>query len=260
MFARRRKLLILSRSSRPLWTPDSLGADLKAWWDADDHGTARMTDDGLGLISSWTDRVSGIAVTGTLGARPTWGAAAFPNSKAGLTFDGVANTLRTTSFAGLPVGSTPGEIHVLATGTTTGRILCDYGTGVATLRRLYMSGSTVRASDGSINSAGTGPVWNGPAIAGAIFGPTTVDARMNGADQVGGTGATLNTGTTRFAIGSTSATTAASFWVGATRHVLVTLALSAANRLRLEGYLAWDSGLNALLPSTHPYVNHPPQV
>ena len=35
------------------WTPYDLGPGcLSAWWSADDHGTARMTDDGAGLISN----------------------------------------------------------------------------------------------------------------------------------------------------------------------------------------------------------------
>lgn len=40
--------------------------------------------------------------------------------------------------------------------------------------------------------------------------------------------------------------------------LLLTSALSAADRQKLEGYLAWKWGLQSNLPSTHPYKNYRP--
>ena len=65
--------LRLQRSTPGLWSPYLLNPSvLKAWWNADDHGTSYMTDDGAGLISSWIDRIGNVAVTGTTTQRPTW--------------------------------------------------------------------------------------------------------------------------------------------------------------------------------------------
>lgn len=230
-----------------VYTGASMGlvAPMVAWWNADDHGTPNMTDDGAGLISSWKDRIGGLELTAATTARPTWGAAAL-NSASGIAFDGAANTLRGTTLTGLPVSATPGQILALSTDGTSGRILCEYGgTSGGTLRRLYDSGNTVRASDGTVSSTAVGPTWSGPAVAAAIFGLTTVDARMNGvAQSPGGTGATLNTGTTRFAIGSSDATTAGSFWSGVVRHVIITTALTTAEQQKIEGYLARSGGVS----------------
>jgi hypothetical protein len=83
------------------WSPYLLEPSLlKGWWCADDYGTL-MTDDGGGLISSWTDRMSKIAATGATTDRPTWSASSWPGGQAGVTFDGAATRLFTLSFAAL---------------------------------------------------------------------------------------------------------------------------------------------------------------
>jgi hypothetical protein len=92
-----------------------------------------------------------------------------------------------------------------------------------------------------------------PHIVGAIFAATIYTARSNGREHPPVYGATLNTSTTRTRIGSNSANTAAAFWNGVVRHVLVTTELTQAQRLALEGWLAWDGGLLSSLPATHPY-------
>ena len=115
------------------FSPYDLGRDiLRNWWSADDHGTARMTDDGAGLISSWTDRIAGLAVTAVTAARPTYGATALAGRPA-LTFDGVANCLASTSLTNMPTGAQDGEIWALfsqaaaAPADTGNRDLIRYG-------------------------------------------------------------------------------------------------------------------------------------
>lgn len=242
-------------SPRVYWQPTDLGAALKAWWHAGDHGTPNMVDDGAGLISSWKDRIAAIDVVATTTARPTWAAASFNAAFAGVTFDGVANTLRGTTLTGLPVGATSGEIFAAASATAGGanRQVVNYG-GISAnlLRRLQDVSDKLRASDGSVLSDSLGSLVPLGILCG-IFTATTVQSRLNGVDSAAAAGAAVNTGTTRIAIGANNNTAAGNFWVGAIRHVLITAALTATQREQLEGWLAWDANMVALLPASHPY-------
>lgn len=244
--------------SRGTFAPTDLGGALVAWWNADDHDTANMTDDGDGLISAYVDRIGGLSLTAAAGARPTWGAAAFTGfdgtTKAALAFDGTANCL-TGATTGLPTGTTPGEIWLVATGPAvadgSNRNPFTYGgTAGGTFRRFRKATTdNASASDGAVtaNALSTTASWVGvPKIIGGMFGATTVEVRANGRAGTTATGATLNTGTTRTRIGADSANTAANFWLGAIRHVIVTTALTNAQRQQLEGWMAWDSGLVGL--------------
>ncbi len=89
------------------------GSALTHWWDARDHGTSRMVDDGAGLISSWTDRIAGLALTGTTTQRPTWSATALGSAYDGLTLNGSTNRLRAAATTGLPSGTTRSIVGAL---------------------------------------------------------------------------------------------------------------------------------------------------
>lgn len=251
----------LKACNRALWSPDVLCRSvLSAWWSADDHGTANMTDDGAGLISSWIDRIAGIALTGTTTARPTWASNSFNASKAGLTFDGTATALAGTSITALPNAAVAGEMWLSMTQTLaqTGVIL-SYGGIAAGARRKLTANATFHPilSDGTTNNQDlTGRVISLPsAVAGQMFS-TTANGFNTGvafaANPV--TIGALNTGTTRMRLGADNNTAAASFFGGVIRHaIILTGTLALADRQRLEGFLAWDGGFQASLPQTHPY-------
>ncbi len=61
---------------------------------------------------------------------------------------------------------------------------------------------------------------------------------------------TLNTGggTLRMRFGASNLNTPSSFWAGTARQILFTKSLSDADTLRMEGYLAWDGGIQSVLP------------
>jgi len=245
------------------FTPTDLGAALVAWWNADDHGTANMTDDGAGLISAWKDRVGGLSLTATTTARPTWSATSFNASGAScaaLTFDGTANCLTGTSFGSIPVSTTPGTIMVAGSGAGTAdansRFIIAYGgTAGGSQRRVGKNtADTAVGGDGTTQtSGGTLLNWLNEAIVSLDFAATTYTLAANGTVGTPTTGATLNTTATRIRIGASTATTAANFWKGMARHVFVTTALTTTQRQQLEGWIAWDCGLTGLLPATHPY-------
>lgn len=247
------------------WSPYVIPRSvLRAWWNVDDHGTALMTDDGSGVISSWSDRIGGLAITAATTARPTWAAASFNSAYAGITFDGVANCFVTTTLTSLPTAAVPGEIWMLCANTdptSTSECTIRYGgTAAATVRNVgaFTSASIIRysLSDFQTSIIDTSTVFTGYFVTGAAWDATTEYGFINGAptapaSAVLATG--LNTSTTRLRVGANTAATAAAFWGGLIRHVFVTTALGTADRQRLEGWMAWDVALNSLLPTTHPY-------
>jgi hypothetical protein len=166
--------------------------------------------------------------------------------------DGSNDSLRAEATTGLPTGATPGELWVMYSHVSgNNQAIVRYGgasTGVRSIGRT--SANTYNITDGTTTvSLSADPIG----IIAAIFEATEYTPRFNGFQQVGGTGATLNTSTTRITIGGNNAATAAGLWNGVIRHVLVTTLLTLSQRQALEGWLAWDSGLQHRLPATHPY-------
>lgn len=253
------------------WEPVAvLGTDLEEWWSAEDHGTANMTDDGAGLISAWVGRKGAVTVTAATTARPTYGATAFGGTKKGLTFDGTTDAMVSTSFAGLPGGATAGELWAVVSqdqldAVATVGTMVDYGgTNAGTDRCLFRS-RTASISAGFINdgtdSLGFSQVtvpFNGTHIIRGFWSGTTQGISLDGNTQVTETIAAFNTGSTRLRIGASNASSATNFLLGVVRHVLVTSILTAARRQQLEGWLAWDSGIQAKLPVAHPFRLSPP--
>jgi hypothetical protein len=226
-----------------------LGAALKAWWNADD-----LAD---GVVASWAPRVGGpTPVQATEAAKPIRAATSFNGNKPGVTFDGTDDFLRVDATTNLPTGATPGEIWAVYSWTATNSIVAfRYGgasTGVRSLQRLT-------GTSGAITDAATtanffmGSTAGTAQLVSAIFLATSYQARRFGRDEAATTGATLNTSTTRTTIGANNAATAATFWNGVIRHILVTTELTLAQREEVEGWLALDSGLQHLLPFNHPY-------
>lgn len=246
------------------WDPWDLRDELYAWWNADDYGSSLMTDDGLGRISSWKDRKYRINLTAATTARPTYGATAFNGAKKALAFDGTANTLATTDLSLIPTADVPCEVWALFDftapfGTAQARNLFSWGGLSGATRRLMNLQNTTaplfnvgNGATNTINYAGTAPDLYGKfaKIIGARWSGTVQNARYDGRPSLVGdtTVASLATGTSRFRLGSNNANTAGNFFYGPIRQFLITKILSASNRLRMEGWLAWDGGVQAVLP------------
>lgn len=247
---------------RGTFQPTDLGSALKGWWSADDLSAAS--------VSTWTDRISGIAATATSTAIPTWGATGWTtNSKPGVTFDGAANCLVSTSFAALPQGSTAGEMWALVNIDAAAASLAVAAYGGATTNRRNIGVSPVSGTRRALVTDGTTAITDtvtnmaGAHIVGGYWNGTTEGMRIDGADANPATGTitTINTSSTRLRIGASSGTSAATFLTGKLRHLMITTSLTDAQRLQLEGWLAWDGWSNAssnTLPATHPYKNAPP--
>lgn len=250
-------------TSPATWTLATLGAALVAWWNADDHGTANMTDDGSGLISAWKDRVGALSLTAATTARPTWAATSFNSAYPGVTGDGVANVLNLSATTGLPTGSTEGWIFLLASCVSNANLegLFGYGANITNQSRNFFKNSTNKGlysvSGNQVTDTAISIV--GPHILATKFTSTTIFPFVDGAATTPASAAVaLNTNTTRVRMFANMATTAAQFSALTISKAVITTALTTAQQQQIEGYWAWNYGLISLLASDHPYKNAAP--
>lgn len=225
-------------------TPLLLGSSLLAWWDAS-HG---VTLNGS-TVSAWADRKNGHTVEqATAAARPAFSASGF-NGAPGLTFDGSDDEL-TLASQPFPSGANPVELWAVVqqdalVADTSNRNVIAYGglvnTDLRTLRRRV---------DGGANQL-AGGIGNGATI--VIAPETTVDfsgrhvvrvsvgaaASQASIDGIAGaeTAVVPATGTTRVRIGANTADTAAGFWHGKMRDVIVTAPLTDKQAALLLAFL-----------------------
>ena len=256
----------LKRGAAVPWSPYRLSRSvLAAWWNADDHASSLlMTDDGSGLISSWKDCINGTNLTATTTARPTWGATAF-NGRAGVAADGTANVLSLTGVpTTLPTGAAPGVLITVASSTESGSTSRNlFGYGVAVTGRAIRQVNNGMIAQGDAVTVGDG-AGDRPAVGLHIFMTiltgSVLKGRMDGAPLVSAPPSlTPNTATTRVRMFSALGTSASAFWAGALRHALVLRGVpSDAILQQIEGWAAWNSGLQSILPDSHPYKASPP--
>jgi hypothetical protein len=249
-------------TSPAVWTPVTLGSALKAYFHA--------ADPSVGAVTTWTDRIQGLAPTqASASLKPIKSATSFNSTYPGVTGDGVDDLLRTTTNVSLlPTGSTAGEIWMLcqylgAGSTAGGKTLFNYGTSAASSGR-QISRTNVSnvnrflASDITVQLIDTTTDFSSPAIVQGAWSGITESGRINGAatSPSSTTIASLNTGTAAIDIfANTSNTNPANCVIA---EILVTTALALGEQQQIEGYWAWNYGLTALLPSNHPYKNNAP--
>lgn len=239
------------------WEPVAgLGTDLIAYFDSID------TVDGA--VSTWTDRVLGIAATNTGAARPV-SALVAPgfdgNSYRFLSFDGT-QFLNLATLTGLRNGTAAGEVWSVVSQDSTDvlRQAISYG-GPGNYRGVnhIVTGGDQRfqAAMGTLLLNDTASDFSGYCVVGSRHSGTSFNGRINGVNTVPASVAdiTLNTPTTRGRIGASSELTATNLWLGKQAIHIVTKPLDTVRMFKLEGWLAWQRGLNARLDGSHPYRN-----
>ncbi|HEY1035023.1 MAG TPA: hypothetical protein VGE09_08580 [Pseudoxanthomonas sp.] len=237
----------LRRARAVAWSPHMLTRSVwRAAWDSDRADT--ITQAG-GIVETWVDYLGGLAPTQVTEAlRPTLDSSGgYPviSAAAGSRYlqalGGVINGV-------IPTGTDPSVIFVVARGFTTGNIVSWGGTSAASNRRLGLTG------DGSVSlavgSSGPGFFVNAPA---SVVAPTLITGvmtatdlilRVNGAEIGRVSGAMPSTGTNLIRLFSNTNGTAGGFGDGAISDLHITTALSDADILRFEGWLAAKRGLS----------------
>lgn len=259
---RRKATLDNWRFGATAWEPiTGLGAKLAAWWDVDTYATL-MVDGGGGLISSWTDRVLGRALTAIGSARPTYQATGLYGRPC-VSFDGVANVLSTSTLTGIPTGSASGGL-VAVTGpwlaaATTHAVGYGSSSAGASRRISTNTGGLVVTSNGT--TAQTGTTANVPLnVLIGEWTSTTGSLYQNGVTSSDSPEAvTMATATSYFRVGASLVATPNQFTaIQVTDIMVITGTLTAYERRKLEGFLAWKRGSGRELRSTHPHYDYAP--
>lgn len=227
------------------WSPTDLGDDLLAWWNADRSDLIAVSG---AQITSWKDVVAGReAVQPISASRPIWSPNSFNGSPSAY-FDGIDDEL-TFESQPFPAGADPSEIWAVVQqdalpADTTVRSVVTYGGIGANLRALR------RITSGGVNRA-RAAVGNGTAVVNvdgdtvdfssrhlirAEVAPTATTVRIDNDGEASGA-VVPSTGTTRLRLGANAVNTAANFWNGHIRDVLITGPLADEQSELLRTYL-----------------------
>lgn len=266
--------------SRPpfvVYAAPLLVANLRLWLDADDSTTVYDAQEGGNLatvgtsVARWEDK-SGHgqhAIQSTASNRPTRFATL--NGRAGMNF--ALNQWFRGSFVTANTSKTLSAIVVFSMDSTTqdsGRLLslsasnaadsASSAGGTAIARNATNAKLQSNANGNTTNMPIADIAYNTSYIVSAVYNGTNQVLYLNGA-SVGTQAHTANFNTALYGIGFNSYTSPASTdrWVGAINEVvLYDTALSAADRTRIEGYMAWKWGIQSSLDAGHPYKTSPP--
>lgn len=235
------------------WSPQYLGADLIARWDAEN--AASITQSG-GTVSAWADLANGITPVQATGAsQPAYSATAF-GGRPELTFDGTDDRLSLTGVPALiPTGADECEIWALVrqaalVADTTARVAFGYGGRVEDLSATAMSRQIARAVVSAANrgrafiGTGAGSVtptdaavdFSGVHLIRARVGATATAISIDGGAETS-LAAVPATNAVRLRIGASQNTTASTFWNGGINFIGVTRPLSASQAASLQAYL-----------------------
>ena len=257
---------ILSRLRTSQFLPTSI-AGLQMWMDAADSSADSMTLSGS-TVTVWKDK-SGLgnhttarSGTSTLTSNAINGKSAI--SMAGGYFTGPFSTANTGTqvhaFAVMTIDSSSGLWpRPLALGRPG---VNDYSESTTTFAIIRYSGTQAvgigRA--GQYLSVGI-PAYSSPFLVQSSHNGATEYMGVNGTltPSSAGTGQSGNFNITSYGLGVNTNTNDYFVWNGYYAEVMYfNVQLSDANRQKIEGYLAWKWGLQALLPGGHPHASATP--
>lgn len=245
-----------------LWRPNALAGSLSLWLDAEDTSTITLNGS---TVSQWADKSGNgrNAAQATAANQPAYSATVL-NGKPGVTFDGVNDFL--SGAGSVLTGNSQATICcVFTTSQTTTQNPIMVGTSTATATSLAIGSTAAKYNFYSwgIGTEGTyTPI--SPADTPIIAVGSRSPANINSLFINGNSGSSGNTGGINITSGYTLSFANASipFYLAGLIAEVVVLPIEATtnDRQKLEGYLAWKWGLEANLPSNHPYKLLPPTV
>ena len=228
-----------------IFAPSSISG-LALWLDAADSASLTLSGSS---VTRWNDKSgNGYIVSGASPSQPTY-------TTDTISFNG--SQLLTTTYTSFPAAE---SIFMIVNASTTGEGNFLHGNQVGG-RQLFINGSsfleTAKSSSGSLLTAGNIALNNIILIETTNSG-TSLSHFINGIIQGLPTSVTAYSGSgTTTTIGARSSRSSG---LNGSIHEIVIFnsALSTTQRQQIEGYLAWKWGLQASLPSNHPYFNVKP--
>ena len=256
------------------WTPEFLTTPAVLW-----NTEAGIIDDGSGKCSNWNDDSASAAawtqVTSSL--RPTINASGLNGLKT-LTFNGTSQWMSNSVAVNMTKNKTAFTLFVLCKPTPKNGYsrLCTFSIGMASDSSIRCGLTTGTPSSlhayqrrlDSDSSKTASASYTGTAAWQLLSSEhdwtnQTVGFRQNGGTIVStataqGSGATSNTASTRVEMGGTPDLGTQFTGMDIAEVIALPYIPSTDDRQRIEGYLLWRGGLQALLPSDHPYKGGPP--
>lgn len=271
MRLRATRLSSISGSSRRLWTPALLGSALALWLDAGDSSTITLN---AGNVNVWADKSgNGRNASQGVAAKQPALASNVINGKPVVRGDGSDDILEVSNGGNLFQNISSGTIILIGrySRTNSSDLFIAIATPSASIRAslgAQTSGNAHRAgarrldAQGQIVASGGTVVSNTPIIqrgdynySGGTIAVAVDGTQLGTASFTGGnTDNTLGASTVLFGFGS------AFYPMDIGEVIVANAALTTADRQRLEGYLAYKWGLQANLPSNHPFRNAPPFI
>lgn len=247
-----------SVGGQKLWRPNTLGASLGLWLDAED--TASVILNGA-TVSQWSDKSgNGRNATQATGAnQPTYTAAGL-SGRPVLTFNGTTNSMPVDlSF----VAGTSYSVSAVFARSSTKTNNWIIGGNTALSNRQLLVGWSTNATFSYAQYANdvlvTVPGYTTTTPLIATLGLDTAVGRSAYLDGTLGNSSTNKTAMISNTGGVLGTWTAGSFYQGYIAEIVIaTGALSSNDREKMEGYLAWKWGIEANLPAGHPYKSLPP--
>lgn len=262
-----------------LWTPAEIAPAI--WYDTSDSATVTLVGSVASAISN-KGTLSYNLTQGTSSARPLLDAASL-NGLDTLRLDGDNDRLENSNGVNLLRNSSGGMTFVVKkTNTvTTGQeifgvrqqgarrvLLAEYTgvTGVVNIVRSLRTDNGSATTETRLDTTSTVDTdWH---FLSAVtnFGEAKLTLVLDGTveahtDSFGTAGNTSNTDAARIRMGCGTANTASGFFNGNIAEVIIIETdVSLVTRQLIEGYLAWKWGLQANLPSGHPYKDAAPTV
>jgi hypothetical protein len=231
------------------------------WLDAADAATVQLVP-GTANVSNWRDKSGNgqnFTLTGT--TNPTY-STSVKNGLSAVTFNGIANqnmnnstivfpqtayTIFTVQYLASTTGNFPAGYQRLLNGGVNNALVVGTQNGNVAVFTGFASGSWNDANplaNPIVNNLGE---W---CLISFTVSGTVLTTFVNGSSN------TIKTGTTQAFTGLNIGTQqgGSQFWNGYGAEILLyNSALNTAQRQQTEGYLAWKWGLQANLPTTHPF-------
>ena len=245
------------RSGAAAWTPAALGSDLALWLDAADSSTITLNGS---TVSQWNDKSGNArhATQGTAASQPTYSQNQL-SGKPAVVFDGTDDFMSVSAFNNAVslalIGSGGSVLSPLISGAAPLDFSPAWNANEATVDYRGRTNTTIR----SVNLGG--------GINNFSIGFISLDS-ANGEVKLSGNGGTQTSFSQTIVSSDTTINTLGRDYQGSSQFangriaevVVASSLLSTTDRQRLEGYLAWKWGLEANLPSGHPFKNTPPTV
>lgn len=245
-----------------LWHPRLLGGNFYAGFSANERSSVVITSGSS--VNTWRDFSGNGRDVSTAGTKPTFVENSL-NSRPALLF----STSPLSSTATLPAGSTYSWLFLGKDNNATATISEPFSVGTSLsvnsmeLVLDYDGGVTSGVFSGFngvvLGKASGSPIKSTPTLISLGLDSGVGRARINGVNGTNG-GSGITTNQSLFALGWSRPQGQYPFNGNIYCFLAVGSAMGSPDFLKAEAWIAWEYGVNYLLPASHPFRNRPPLI